>query len=89
MEAFKNITYDYLSNGFLDVVLYANCYFCIIDQNLLELWSKLPIIGKNKPQWKDISPIVELYLCAAFSNATLDRSFSHMNIIIIAFPQVV
>ena len=59
MEAFKNITYDYLSNGFLDVVLYANYYFCIIDQNLLELWSKLPIIGKNKPQWKDISPIVE------------------------------
>ena len=81
MEVFKNITHNSLSNGFLDVVLYVSCHFCIIDKILLELRSKLPIIGKNKPHLKDISLIVELYLWAPFSNAALDRFFRHMNII--------
>ena len=62
---------------YLDVDLYLRLPFKL----LLEQWSKLPIIGKNTPQWKDISLIIELYLCAPFSDVTLDGSFSYMTII--------
>ena len=39
------------------------------------------IIGKNKPNWKGAPLIVELCLCGSFSNATLERFFSHMSIL--------
>ena len=60
---------------YLDVDLYLRFLFKL----LLEQWSKLPIIRKNTPQWKDIS-IIELYLCVPFSDVTLDESFSYMTI---------
>ena len=81
MDVFKDITWQAHSDGFIDIAHYANCYFSLTDCNLLELWSKLMIIGKNKPSWKGASLIVEICLCASFSNATLERFFSPMNII--------
>ena len=81
MDVFKDIMWQALSNGFIEIVHYANHYFLITDCNPLELWSKLTIIGKNKPNWKGASVIVEICLCAPFSNATLGRFFSHMSII--------
>ena len=61
-----------LSDGFTDIIHYANHYFSITDCNLLELWSKLMIIGKNKPNWKGASLII-ICLCVLFSNATVER----------------
>ena len=44
----------------------------------MKLWSKLLITGKLTFSGK-ASLIAELWLCPAFSNATLDRFFSYMN----------
>ena len=41
INVFKAITWQALSDGFIDIVHYANCYFSITDCNPLELWSKL------------------------------------------------
>ena len=48
MDVFKDITWQALSDGFIDIAHYANRYFSITDCNLLEL----VINGKNKPNWK-------------------------------------
>ena len=48
---------------------------------LLSCGQNFRIIGKNKPNWKGASLIVEICLCALFSNATLEHFFSHTNII--------
>ena len=72
MDVFKDITWQALSDGFIDIVHYANHYFSITDCNPPELWSKLMIIGKNKPNWKGASLIV-ICLCVLFSNATVER----------------
>ena len=49
MDVFKEIMWQTLSDGFIDIIHYANCYFSITDCNPLELWSKLMIIGKIIP----------------------------------------
>ena len=75
MDVFKDITWQALCDGFIDIVHYANRYFSITDYKPLELWPKLMIIRKKNPSWKGASLIVEICLCAPFSNATLERFF--------------
>ena len=66
-DVFKDITWQALSDGFIDIVHYANRYFSVINCNLLELWSKLMIIGKYKPNWKGASSNCRnLFMCAVF-----------------------
>ena len=78
IDVFKDITWQALSDGFIDIVHYANRYFSVTGCNPIELRSKLTIIGKNKPNWKGI---VEICLSVPFSNTILEHFFSHMNII--------
>ena len=66
MDVFKDIPWQALSDGFIDIVHYANRYFSITDCKPLELWSKLMIIEKNKTNWKGASLIVEICLFAPF-----------------------
>ena len=81
MEVFNKISWEAVLNGFVDILHYANQYFSLSTANPIDLWGKILILGKNKPSWKGISLIVEICLCAPFSNASLERLFSHMNIV--------
>jgi hypothetical protein len=81
MEIFNEISWEAVLNGFVDIVHYASQYFSLPTANPIDLWGKIIILSKNKPNWKGISLIVEICLCAPFSNASLERFFSHMNIV--------
>ena len=81
MEVFNEISWEAVLNGFVDVVHYANQYFSFPTANPINLWRKILILGKNKPNWKGMSLIVEICLCAPFSNLSLERFFSYMNIV--------
>ena len=72
MEVFNEMLWEAVLNGFVDIVHYANQYFSLPTANPIDLWGKILIRVKNKPDWKGISLIVEICLCAAFSNASLE-----------------
>ena len=81
MEIFNKILWEAALNGFVDIVHYANQYFSLPTTNLINLWGKILILAKNKPNWKGISSIIEICLCAPFSNTSLEWFFRHMNIV--------
>ena len=81
MEVFNIISWEAVLNSFVDIVHYTNQYFSLPSTNPIDLWGKILILGKNKPNWKGISLIAEICLYAPFSNASLERFFSHMNIV--------
>ena len=81
MEAFKEISWEAVLNGFVDIAHYTNQYFSSPTTNPIDLWGKILILGKNKQKWKGISLIIEICLCAPCSNASLEKFFSHMNIV--------
>ena len=69
-----------LSDGFTDIIHYANHYFSITDCNLLELWSKLMIIGKKQTKLEGTLSNHNLFMCAVFKCHS-GAFFSHINII--------
>ena len=71
MEVFNKILWEAILNGFVDIVHYANWYFSLPTANLIDLWGKILILGKNKPNWKGISLAVEICLCAPFYGGTM------------------
>ena len=81
MEVFTVFNLNNVKDGFIDIVRYSNRYFNITETKPLLLWGKLAKLGEEKPDWRGILLIIELCLCAPFSNATLERFFSHMNIV--------
>ena len=81
MEAFNEILWEAILNGFVDIVHYANQYLSLPNANLINLWGKILIRGKNKPNCKGINLIIKICLCAPFSNASLERFSSHMNMV--------
>ena len=81
IEVFNEILWEAILNGFMDIVYYGNQYFSLPTANLIDLWGKILILGKNKPNWKSISLIIEICSCAPFSNASLERFLSHTNIV--------
>ena len=78
---FHPVSIDLLIDGFSDIVQYAYHYFDIEHTELMKLWIKLLLIGKNHEHWKDIMLLLELCLCTPFSNATLERFFSHLKVV--------
>ena len=60
VEVFNQISWEAVLNGFMDIVHYANQYFSLPTANLIDLQGKILILGKNKPNWKGISLIVEI-----------------------------
>ena len=81
MPVFKSITRISLQTGFVDVVRYAYRYFEIENIKPMSLWSKICTLGKDKESWHDIIILIELFLCTLFSNATLERFFSHLKLV--------
>ena len=77
-KALAAVTEEEIINGFIDI-RYASRYFNTDDINPIDIWSKLVKI--NKSDWHGVLLLSELCLCAPFSNASLERFFSHMNIV--------
>ena len=81
MEIFKSYSEEDIVDSFLDIIRYASRYFNTSTVNPIEFWSKILELNQDKKQWKVSLLLVEICLCAPFSNASLERLFSHMNIV--------
>ena len=81
MPVFKSITHNSLQTGFVDVARHAYCYFNVENIKPVSLWSKICSLGKDRESWYDIMILTELCLCLPFSNATLERFFSHLEVV--------
>ena len=66
---------------FVDVVWHAYHYFDIKNIKPVSLWSKICTLGKDRESWHDIMILIKLCLCTPFSNATLERFFSHLKVV--------
>ena len=56
--------------------------FNLVKTNPLDLWCKLGEISSTvNTDWKGVMLIIELCLCVPFSDATLERFFSHMKLV--------
>ena len=80
MPIFESTSLESLQNGYTEFVCYAYCYFDIDNVKPADLWPKL-WLGKEREDWKPIMLLIELCRCTPFSNATLERFFSHFKFI--------
>lgn len=71
-------TLDELIDSYTDIVKYANRYFNIIENNPLDIWAKIGAIKMHKENFKVAMLLIELCLCAPYSNAEVERFFNHM-----------
>ena len=77
----KCYTEDDVLSSFLAVLRYAHQYFNTSNINPIEFWSKILSLADEHIFWKPTTLIIEICLCAPFSNASLERLFSKMNLI--------
>ena len=78
MPVFESATCESLQSGYADIIRYAHRYIAVDKMKLMNLWSKICPGNKEKESWYDIILVVELCLCNPFSNAALERFFSHL-----------
>ena len=81
MPTFESTSVESLQNGYTEFVSYAYHYFDINNVKPADLWPKLCRLGKEREDWKPIMLLIELCRCTPFSNATLERFFSHFKFI--------
>ena len=81
MEVFNTFTSDDVTESFCAVTRYSSRYFNTSNVKPIEFWSKILLLHQENNSWKATLLLVELCLCAPFSNASLERLFSHMNIV--------
>ena len=81
IDAMKCYTEDDVLSSFLVVLHYARRYFNTSNINPIEFWSKILSLADEHIFWKPATLIIEICLCAPFSNASLERLFSKMNLI--------
>ena len=77
----KYYTEDNALSSFLAVLRYAHRYFNTSNITPIEFWSKIFSLADENIFWKCTKLIIEICLCAPFSNASLERLFSKMNLI--------
>ena len=77
MPIFKSTSLESLQNGYTKFESYAYHYFDINNVKPADLWPKLCRLGKERENWKPIILLIKLCRCIPFSNATLERFFSH------------
>ena len=77
----KCYTEDDVLSSLLAVLRYAHRYFNTSNINPIEFWSKILSLADEHIFWKPTILIIEMCLCAPFSNASLERLFSQMNLI--------
>ena len=81
MEVFNTFTSDDVTESFCAVTRYSSRYFNTSNVKPIEFWSKILLLHEENNSWKATLLLVELCLCAPFSNASLERLFNHMNIV--------
>ena len=77
----KCYTEDDVLGSFLAVLRYAHQCFNTSNINPTEFWSKILSLTDEHIFCKPTTLIIEICLCAPFSNASLERLFSKMNLI--------
>ena len=77
----KCYTEDDVLSSFLAVFRYAHRYFSTSNINPIEFWSKIFSLADEHIFGKPTTLIIEICLSAPFSNASLERLFSKMNLI--------
>ena len=70
IDVMKSYTEDVLSS-FLAVLRYAHQYFNASNINPIEFWSKILSLADEHTFWKPTTLIIEICLCAPFSNVSL------------------
>ena len=81
MTIFSGVTFKDIKESFQATVQYALTYYSTNVANLIDFWSKVLTLKKNDQLMKPSLLIVEICLCAMFSNATLERLFSQINLV--------
>ena len=81
MPVFESTSLESLQNGYTEFVRYSYHYFGIDNMKPADLWPKLCKLGKEREDWKPILLLIKLCRCTPFSNATLERFFSHFKFI--------
>ena len=81
MDVFKNVKKEDVTAEFVSVVRYCQRYFDYENVEPLELWHKIMLLCRQKPEWSSIALIIEICLCTPCSNATLERFFSQLKIV--------
>ena len=83
MLVFESVTYESLQSGYVDIICYTHRYFAVEKIKPMNLWSKICLGNKEKgmTSWHDIMLLAEFSLCTPFSNATLERFFSHLKVV--------
>ena len=64
-------TEDDVLSSFLAVLHYAHQYFNTSNINPIEFWSKILSLADEHIFWKPTTLIIEICLCAPFSNVSL------------------
>ena len=81
MKSFDGCDEDDVSHSFLSIVRYALRYFDVHKIEPVKFWSTILSLTKEHANWKPTTLLIEICLCAPFSNAILERFFSQMNLI--------
>ena len=75
MEIYKHVDKDSVIDGYVEVVRFCQRYLDYENSNQVELWHKVLLQCKDKPEWHGIGLVIEICLCTPCSNATLERFF--------------
>ena len=75
---FNGVTSEDIKESLQATIRYASIYFSTNIANPMNFWSKVLNLKKDDQLMKLSLLIVDVCLCAPFSNATLDRLFSQM-----------
>ena len=81
MEVFKHVDKDSVIDGYVEVVRFCQRYLDYENSNQVELWHKVLLQCKDKPEWHGIGLVIEICLCTPCSNATLERFFNQLKIV--------
>ena len=81
MEVFKHVNKDGVIDGYVEVVRFCQRYLDYENSNQVELWHKVLLQCKDKPEWHGIGLVIEICLCTPCSNATLERFFNQLKIV--------
>ena len=77
----KCYTEDDVLGSFLAVLCYAHQFFNTSNINPIKFWSKILSLADEHIFWNPTTLIIEICVCVPFSNASLERLFSKMNLI--------
>ena len=81
IDVMKCYTEDDVLSSFLAVLRYAHQYFNTSNINPIKFWSKILSLADDCIFWKLTTLMIEICLCAPFSNASLERLFSKISLI--------